>query len=166
MKLTVQNWEHAPNEDGIGMLNVFSEEGTVSFPLLIKTFDVTEDAASENTELDIDVIFYPESLQVFRDEEEYKCLSGSRRGPESLIPSGMFSPKPDPNFRKSNTALIHGRIVSLEDSATEGIFKLMELECLGQIFDVIVEDHLADIFKDAQPGNIVCGRFFIEGYGE
>lgn len=59
MKLTVQNWENAPNEDGIGMLNVFSEEGTVSFPLLIKTFDITEDAASENSELDIDIIFYP-----------------------------------------------------------------------------------------------------------
>ena len=55
--------------------------------------------------------------------------------------------------------------MSLEDSATESIFKLMELECLGQIFDVIVEDHLADIFRDAQPGNIVCGRFYIEGYG-
>ena len=41
----------------------------------------------------------------------------------------------------------------------------MELECLGLVLDVIVEDHLADTFRNAQPSNIVYGRFFIEGYG-
>lgn len=165
MKLSVQNWEIIPDSDGMGMLNVFSEEGDIEFPLLIRTFDIPEDAVPENAELDIDVILYPESLRIFRDEEEYRQKSGSHRAAESVIPSGCFPPRPDPNFVKSNTALINGRILSLGDSDQEGIFKYMELECLGLVLDVIVENHLADTFRNAQPGNIVCGRFFIEGYG-
>ena len=103
MKLSVQNWEIVPDSDGMGMLNVFSEEGDAEFPLLIRTFDIPEDAAPENAELDIDVILYPESLRIFRDEEEYRQKSGSHRAAESVIPSGCFPPRPDPNFVKSNT---------------------------------------------------------------
>lgn len=88
MKLSVQNWESIPDSDGMGMLNVFSEEGDIEFPLLIRTFDIPEDAAPENAELDIDVILYPESLRIFRDEEEYRQKSGSHRAAESVIPSG------------------------------------------------------------------------------
>lgn len=83
--------------------------------------------------------------------------------PESYIPSGLFSPSGDPEFRQSPTAIISGKVTkTYEDPVQCGFDEedtLLSMEVDGGEFDIVLHEK-----RNISVGNIVKGVFWVQGW--
>ena len=109
---------------------------------------------------------YAESLRIYSDDFALSQAPSpySAMAPESLIPSGMFSPDGEDIVPPSARAIINGHILSGEHhfNSKGGLWYWhIIVTCLGCTFDILAADDL--VSESPQRGGVVSGSFWLSG---
>lgn len=121
------------------------------------------DATSVNK---MDIICFIQYIMVYKTEEDFQN-DHSGYAQKSIIPCGTFPVNNKKDFKPDNTIIMNGKIVWVKQKENKlggGTFFHVGIECLGAIFEVVIEEEYSqDYDVPLEVGNIVHGVFKLVG---
>lgn len=169
MRIKPMYWVLMPDQSdmGEGILRIETEKG---IPLNVCVYYDTDYKSIVMGEFaEFDFVLMAQTIEIFKDEDDFRKNGDGLREAESLIPSGMINIAGDADFKESPTALMSGKVSYIFDSAEYGVpddTSLLNVDCLGMTWDVMVERSNTPC-GEIEMGNVISGVFmFIGGLSE
>ena len=117
----------------------------------------------EGDYLNIKPILFMDEGKLYKDEKDHSANSGHRMASQSIIPSGTFHPKGDPDFMQNPSVIVSGKVLSCEqfpDTDGDICLKIMA-KCLSFKFCIIAA--ATELEWTPEVGNIIDGMFTCVG---
>ncbi len=160
-----KKWVRPYGDSGPNYLQVELGELYTPCNVCVPDFYRLKDVDAESVKK-MDIICFIDYIQVYRTEEEFQN-DHSGYAQKSITPCGTFPVRDDKSFKPNNTMIMNGKIVWIkgkENKLGGGKFFHVGVECLGVVFEVLVEEEY-DIENETplEVGNIVHGVFKLVG---
>lgn len=160
-----KKWVRPYGDSGLNFLQVELTEMGIPCNVCVPDFYRYKGVRARNIKK-MDITCFLQYIMAYRTEEEFQNdHSGYAR--ESIIPCGVFPARLEEKFKPDNSIIMNGKIVWVKEKENKlggGKFFHIGVECLGETFEIVVEEeYVTDYEVPLEVGNIVHGEFKLIG---
>jgi hypothetical protein len=146
-----------------GVEVVESAGGELAYPLAVELDDVHLGVTAPGSAGSLSVVAFAEDITAWPDRAAYEA-TGSMFGPQSLIPSGLFTPSGVPDRPVRAEAIMTGVVseAAVRMNGFTGLpFQWAVVETFGGSYDVLAPASDAGSPDGWSPGTVVQGTFWL-----